>query len=309
MHDFEVTILGCGSATPSLQRNPSAQLLNAAGHYFLIDCGEGTQIQLRKNNIKIQRISHIFISHLHGDHYLGLLGLLQTMHLLGRQTKLTLVCPPELKEIIDLQNKHSQTTIVYEIEYIFTNHKQAELVWEDDKIEVISFPLRHRINCTGFLFKEKPHLKNISKEKLEQYSVPVSEINKLRLGLDALDKKGNTIANEKLTLAASPQRSYAYCSDTTYFEDIIEHIKEVDLVYHEATFLEAEADRAKKTFHSTAIQAATIATKANIKQLLLGHFSARYGHTHGFLEEAIPVFANTIVAQEGATYTISPIKK
>jgi len=159
MHDFEVTVLGCGSATPSLLRNPSAQLLNVAGHSFLIDCGEGTQIQLRKVAAKIQRISHVFISHLHGDHYLGLLGLLQTMHLLGRKTKLTLVCPPELKEIIDLQNKHSQTTIVYEIEYIFTNPKQAELVWEDDKIEVKSFPLRHRINCTGFLFKEKPHLK------------------------------------------------------------------------------------------------------------------------------------------------------
>jgi len=304
MHDFEVTILGCGSATPSLLRNPSAQLLNAAGHYFLIDCGEGTQIQLRRNNIKIQRISHIFISHLHGDHYLGLLGLLQTMHLLGRQTKLTLICPPELKEIIDLQNRHSQTTILYEIDYIFTDPNQAGLVWENDKIEVRSFPLRHRINCTGFLFKEKPHLKNISKEKLSEFNVSVSEINKLRLGMDAIDAKGKTIANDKVTLPAHPQRSYAYCSDTNYFEDIIEHIKEVNLVYHEATFLEAEAERAKKTFHSTAIQAATIAAKANVKQLLLGHFSARYGSTEGFITEAQPVFANTIVAQEGSTYSI-----
>jgi len=304
MNDFEVTILGCGSATPSLLRNPSAQLLNAAGHYFLIDCGEGTQIQLRRNNIKIQRISHVFISHLHGDHYLGLLGLLQTMHLLGRQTKLILVCPPELKEIIELQNKYSQTTIVYEIEYIFTNPKQAELIWEDDKIEIKTFPLRHRINCTGFLFKEKPHPKNISKEKLAQFKIPVSEINKLKLGLDAIDEKGEIIANDKVTLPAQPQRSYAYCSDTNYFEDIIEHIKNVDLVYHEATFLEAEAERAKKTFHSTAIQAATIATKANVKQLLLGHFSARYGNTDGFIIEAKPVFENTLVAQEGSTYKI-----
>jgi ribonuclease Z len=305
MHDFEVTILGCGSATPSLLRNPSAQLLNAAGHYFLIDCGEGTQIQLRKNNIKIQRISHVFISHLHGDHYLGLLGLLQTMHLLGRKTKLILVCPPELKEIIDLQNKHSQTTIVYEIEYIFTNPKQAELVWEDDKIEIKSFPLRHRINCTGFLFKEKPHLKNIVKEKLQEFNVPTSEVNKLRLGLDAIDEKGGTVANDKLTLPAPPQHSYAYCSDTNYFEDIIEHIKGADLVYHEATFLEAELDRAKKTFHSTAKQAATIAGKAEIKQLLLGHFSARYGSTDGFIVEAKPIFENTLVAQEGQTYKIA----
>ncbi len=298
MHDFEVTVLGCGSATPSLLRNPSAQLLNAAGHFFLIDCGEGTQIQLRKNNIKIQRISHVFISHLHGDHYFGLLGLMQTMHLLGRKTKLTLVCPPELKEIIDLQNKHSQNTMVYEIEYIFTNPKQAEKVWEDDKIEVTTFPLRHRINCTGFLFKEKPHLKNIDKEKLKEFKVSVSEINKLRLGLDAIDDKGNTVVNTDVTLPIHPQRSYAYCSDTNYFEDIVEHVKEVDLLYHEATFLNAELERAKKTFHSTAEQAATIASKANVKQLLLGHFSARYGNTDGFIEEAQPFFSNTLVARK-----------
>lgn len=304
MHDFEVTILGCGSATPSLLRNPSAQLLNVAGHSFLIDCGEGTQIQLRKVAAKIQRISHVFISHLHGDHYLGLLGLLQTMHLLGRKTKLTLVCPPELKEIIDLQNKHSQTTIVYEIDYIFTNPKQAELVWEDDKIEVKSFPLRHRINCTGFLFKEKPHLKNIIKEKLDEFDVPTSQVNKLRLGFDAINEEGKNIANDKLTVPAPLQRSYAYCSDTNYYEEIIEHIKGVDLVYHEATFLEAELERAKKTFHSTAKQAATIACKAEIKQLLLGHFSARYGTTDGFILEAKPIFENTLVAQEGQTYKI-----
>jgi ribonuclease Z len=309
MHDFEVTILGCGSATPSLLRNPSAQLLNAAGHYFLIDCGEGTQIQLRRNNIKIQRISHIFISHLHGDHYLGLLGLLQTMHLLGRKTKLTLICPPELKEILDLQNKHSQTTIVYEIEYIFTNPKQEQPVWEDDKIEIKSFPLRHRINCTGFLFKEKPHLKNISKEKLKEFDISVAEINKLRLGFDAIDENGKTVANGILTLPVQPQRSYAYCSDTNYFEDIIEHINKVDLVYHEATFLETELERAKKTFHSTAKQAATIASKAKVKQLLLGHFSARYANTDGFIEEAKPIFENTLVAQEGVTYKISGINK
>lgn len=306
MRDFEVTILGCGSATPSLLRNPSAQLLNAAGHYFLIDCGEGTQIQLRKNNFKIQRISHIFISHLHGDHYLGLLGLLQTMHLLGRKTKLTIICPPELKEILDLQNKYSQTTIVYEIEYIFTDPKQTQKIWEDDQVEVSTIPLRHRINCTGFLFKEKPHLKNISKEKLIEFKIPVSEINKLRLGLDVIDEKNNIIKNESVTLPAPAQRSYAYCSDTNYYENIIEQIKDVDLLYHEATFLLPEIERAKKTFHSTAEQAATIAKKAQVKQLLLGHFSARYGNTDGFIVEAKPVFENTLIAQEGVTYKVTP---
>lgn len=226
------------------------------------------------------------------------------MHLLGRKTKLTLVCPPELKEVIDLQNKYSQTTIVYEIEYIFTNPKQAEKVWEDDKIEVSTFPLRHRINCTGFLFKEKPHHKHIDKEKLKEFKVPVSEINKLRLGLDAIDEKGNAIANAAVTLPAYPQRSYAYCSDTNYYEDIIEHIKETNLLYHEATFLTAEIERAKKTFHSTAQQAAIIAGKANVKQLLLGHFSARYGSTDGFTTEAQTVFTNTLIAQEGTTYKV-----
>jgi ribonuclease Z len=195
--------------------------------------------------------------------------------------------------------------MVYELEYIFTNPKQTEKVWEDDKIEITTFPLRHRINCTGFLFKEKPHLKNIDKEKLKEFKVAVSEINKLRLGLDAIDDKGNAVANTTVTLPAQPQRSYAYCSDTNYFEDIIEHVKEVNLLYHEATFLNAELERAKKTFHSTSEQAATIASKANVKQLLLGHFSARYGSMDGFIEEAQPFFANTLIAEEGTTYKIA----
>ena len=304
MDQLELTVLGCGSATPSLIRNPSAQLLNAAGHFFLIDCGEGTQIQLRKNNVKLQRIGCILISHLHGDHYFGLLGLLQTMHLLGRKTKVTLICPPELKEIIDLQNKHSQTGLTFELEYVFTNPKQKEKVFESDKIEIYSFPLSHRINCTGFLFKEKPGLKKIIKEKLLKSKVSVAEINKLRLGMDALDENGNTILNSDLTQPAPEPRIYAYCSDTIYHEPIIEHIKNANLLYHESTFLNSEADRAKKTFHTTAAQAAAIAKAASVKKLLLGHFSARYGNTRDFLNEAAPVFENTLIAEEGNTYKI-----
>jgi ribonuclease Z len=304
MELFELTVLGCGSATPSLIRNPSAQLLNAAGHFFLIDCGEGTQIQLRKNNIKLQRIGCILISHLHGDHYFGLLGLLQTMHLLGRKAKVILICPPELKEIIDLQNKHSQTGLSFELEYAFTNPKQAEKVFGSDKLEIYSFPLSHRINCTGFLFKEKPGLRKIVKEKLLQHKISVAEINKLRLGMDVQDENGKTILNKELTGSAAPIRSYAYCSDTIYHEPIIEHIKQVNLLYHESTFLHAESDRAKKTFHTTAAEAAAIAKKAEVKQLLLGHFSARYGNTGDFLKEAAPVFENTLIAEEGMTYKI-----
>lgn len=304
MELFELTVLGSGSATPSLIRNPSAQLLNAAGHFFLIDCGEGTQIQLRKNSAKLQRIGCILISHLHGDHYFGLMGLLQTMHLLGRQPKLTLICPPELKEIIDLQNKHSQTYLSFEIEYIFTNPGLAEKVYENKHLEIFSFPLSHRINCTGFKFIEKPGFRSIIKEKLQLHRISVAEISKLRQGFDVEDENGNVVKCEELTHPAPAPRSYAYCSDTIYDERLVEHITDVNLLYHESTFLESEADRAKKTFHTTASQAAMIAKKANAKQLLLGHFSARYGSTEGFMKEAVPQFANTLIAEEGRTYKI-----
>jgi len=302
---FEVTVLGSGSATPSLIRNPSAQLLNAAGHFFLIDCGEGTQVQLRRNSIKLQRIGCILISHLHGDHYFGLMGLLQTMHLLGRQAKITLVCPPELKEIIDLQNKHSQTGLSFELEYVFTGVKGSQKVYENDLMEIISFPLNHRINCTGFLFKEKLGLRKIIKEKLQQHKISVAEINNLRLGLDVMDENGKLVLNADLTEAPKPPRSFAYCSDTIHDENIIPYIKDVNLLYHESTFLDSEIDRAKKTFHTTARQAASIAKLSGAKQLLIGHFSARYGNTADFLKEARPVFENTLLAEEGHTYKIS----
>ncbi len=304
MEIFEITVLGSGSATPSLIRNPSAQLLNAAGHYFLIDCGEGTQIQLRRNSIKLQRIECILISHLHGDHYFGLMGLLQTMHLLGRQAKMTLVCPPELKEIIDLQNKHSQTGLSYELEYVFTNAKEKQKVYENNTLEIHSFPLSHRINCTGFLFKEKIGLRKIIKEKLQQHKISVAMINNLRLGLDVEDENGKFIKNSELTEQPPAPRSFAYCSDTIHDENIIPYVKDVNLLYHESTFLESEIERAKKTFHTTAKQAASIAQKANVKQLLIGHFSARYGNTQDFLDEARTVFESTLLAEEGRTYKV-----
>lgn len=304
MEIFELTVLGSGSATPSLIRNPSAQLLNAAGHYFLIDCGEGTQIQLRKNSLKLQRIECILISHLHGDHYFGLMGLLQTMHLLGRQAKVTLICPPELKEIIDLQNKHSQTGLTFPLEYIFTDVEGEKKVYEDKNVEIFSFPLNHRINCTGFVFREKLGMRKIVKEKLQKHKISVAEIHNLRLGMDVMDMDGKLVKNEEITLAPPAPRSFAYCSDTIHDENIIPYIKGVDFLYHEATFLEAEADRAKKTFHTTARQAASIASMAGAKQLLIGHFSARYGDTAPFLTESTEIFANTLIAEEGKTYKI-----
>jgi ribonuclease Z len=301
---FEVTILGAGSASPTLTRNPSSQLLNLSETYFLIDCGEGTQIQLRKNKLSWAKIDHIFISHLHGDHYLGLLGLLQSMHLLGRKKILHLYCFPELKEIIDIQNKYSFTVLNYEIEYHFLSSKKHEKIAETKHVCIYSFPLNHRIPCVGFLFKELEAPRKIIKENLSKYNVSTAEIHKLRKGLNAFDEKGNEISYQLLTDASYQPRSYAYCSDTKYDERLIDYLKEVDVLYHEATFLNDLKDRAAATFHSTAEQAALIAKKAQVKKLILGHYSARYHSIDYFLVEAEQVFNNVFLAKEGLTFKI-----
>lgn len=296
---FDLLILGSSSASPTSERNPSAQLLNIAERYFLIDCAEGTQVQLRKFKAKFQAIDHIFISHLHGDHFFGLPGLLSSMHLLGRKQDITIYCPPELKQIMDLINKISETTFNYQVNWKFTNDKGLNLIFEDSKVEVYSFPLKHRIYCTGFLFREKPLLRKINKFKLDQLEVSVSEILKLKKGMDAINEKGKAVKNSEVTLDPLPPRSYAYCSDTIFNLKTCDYIKEVDLLYHESTFLEEHAVRAKKTFHSTAKQAAEIALKANVKKLLLGHFSVRYGQLENFIKEAQPVFNNCDLALDG----------
>ena len=301
---FEVTILGAGSASPTLTRNPSSQLLNLSETYFLIDCGEGTQIQLRKNKLSWAKIDHIFISHLHGDHYLGLLGLLQSMHLLGRKKILHLYCFPELKEIIDIQNKYSFTVLNYEIEYHFLSSKKYEKIAETKHVCIYSFPLNHRIPCVGFLFKELESPRKIIKENLSKHNVSTAEIHKLRKGLNAFDEEGKEISYQLLTEASYQPRSYAYCSDTKYDERLIDYLKEVDVLYHEATFLNDLKDRAAATFHSTAEQAALIAKKAQVKKLILGHYSARYHSIDEFLVEAEQVFNNVFLAKEGLTFKI-----
>ncbi|MDP2386057.1 MAG: ribonuclease Z [Bacteroidota bacterium] len=304
MQRFEVTILGTGSASPTTKRNPTAQLLNASERFFLIDCGEGTQVQLRKNKLSMHRIDHIFISHLHGDHYLGLLGLLQSLHLLGRKNPLTLYCFPELKEIIDVQNKYSQTVLNYQINYVYTNPKKSEVIFEDNKITITSFPLQHRIPCCGFIFREKETGRRIVKEALEQHHVSTAEIYKLRKGINAINDNGVEIDFKLLTKSPDKTRSYAFCSDTCYNEDIIQYIMGVDLLYHESTFLKDMKERAKATFHSTAEEAALIAQKAGVKKLLLGHFSARYDDVTPFLTEAQSVFENTLLSNEGEKFKI-----
>ncbi len=305
MLSFELTILGCSSATPTSSRHPTAQVLNVHERFFLIDCGEAAQIQLRRFKIKIQRIDHIFISHLHGDHYLGLPGLLGTMHLLGREKELHLYSPPGLKEIIDTNHYHSKTFLNYDVEFHVLEGKSSARIFEDDKLTVETIPMNHRIPCYGFLFREKEPLRNIIKEKIEEYTIPIQQIHRIKTGEDFIAADGKRIANSELTLPPHPPRSYAYCSDTLYNESYIEQIKNVNLLYHEATFADNMMERAKETHHCTARQAGDIAKKAHAKQLIIGHYSARYRELDMLLTEAKQVFENAVLAIEGETYKVN----
>lgn len=296
---FELLVLGSSSASPTSGRNPSAQLLNISERYFLIDCGEATQIQLRRFKAKFQSIDHIFISHLHGDHFFGLPGLLSSMHLLGRKQAITIYGPPQLKEVMDKINQVSETVLCFPVEWVFTTGETMNLLFEDDKVEVFSFPLKHRIFCTGFLFREKPLLRKIDKYKLDRLNISYADIWALKKGQDVVNNDGVMIRNHDATLDPVPPRSFAYCSDTIARKETVDFVKDVDLLYHESTFLEDKADRAKKTHHTTARQAAEIAKAANVKTLLLGHFSARYGDLEAFLKEATPVFPDCVLATDG----------
>ncbi|MDX2173774.1 MAG: ribonuclease Z [Bacteroidota bacterium] len=301
---FDLLILGSSSASPTAERHPTSQILNIAERYFLIDCGEATQIQLRKYKAKLQAIDHILISHLHGDHFFGLPGLLSTMSLLGRKQKLTIYCPQDLKLIIDTINKASETVLNFEINWQFTNDDGVNLLFEDNKVEVYSFPLKHRIYCTGFLFKEKSLPRNVDKDKLKRLNISVADILKLKKGFDVVNEDGKLIKNKDATIDPPQPRSYAYCSDTIFYKKIVKIIKDVNVLYHESTFLEDKKDRAKKTFHSTAKQAAEIAKLADVKKLLLGHFSARYGNLNSFTDEAKPIFENCELALEGKIFKL-----
>lgn len=304
MQPFKLTILGCSSATPTSKRNPTSQLLNIHDKYFLIDCGEATQIQLRKYKIKFQRISHIFISHLHGDHFFGLMGLLSTLHLLGRKNELHIYCPKGLKEIVEIQNKYSQTFFNYEIHFHLLGEGKNEVIYEDEKVSVETIPLSHRIPCNGFLFREKKRPLNIIKEKIAEYKIPKAVIKTIKAGADYTTESGEIIPNSELTESPILPRSYAFCSDTCYDESIVPIIKNVNLLYHETTFMEDMKKRARETFHSTTVQAGIIAKMAAVKQLLIGHFSARYSNLDLFLDEIKPVFDNTLLAAEGKTIEV-----
>ena len=302
---FTLTILGASGAIPAYGRLTSSQYLNIQNRHFLIDCGEGAQLQLAKTSLSVHRISHIFISHLHGDHYLGLMGLLFTMHLNHRETDLHLYSHRGLDEIILTQLKHSHSVLSYRLHFHELTPGKSEVIYEDDALLVESFPLMHRLACSGFVFREKPKPRRIDKDRLPA-DIKLQHIAQLKVGNDVHDEEGHLLyKNENFTLPPRPSLSYAYCSDTAPFPELTRYIKEVDVLYHEATFMEAEREKAISTFHSTAADAARIAQILNVKKLLIGHFSARYRELDGLLNEARAIFGNTDLAIELSTIEVN----
>jgi ribonuclease Z len=301
---FEVTILGSSSATPVYNRNPTSQLLNCNEKFYLIDCGEGTQQQLIKYGIKANKIDFIFISHLHGDHYFGLIGLLSSLHLNGRVKPMKIFGPEPLIEILNLQFKHSDTTLRYPIEFTPLQADAPVQIFENSDLTVETIILNHRIPCTGFKFKEKKRLRKLVVEKLEQDAVPLEYYPLLKRGLDLTLPNGTVFLNADYTVDSNAPKTYCYCSDTLADGTYLERIKDSTVLYHEATFLHDLLDRAIFTHHSTALQAAEIATATGAGKLLIGHFSSRYKTLQPLLEEAAAVFNNTELALEGVTYLI-----
>ncbi|MFN0030792.1 MAG: ribonuclease Z [Flavobacteriales bacterium] len=303
---FEITILGCGAATPTGRHNPSAQVVNVHDKLFLVDCGEGTQMQMRKYKVRMQRINHVFISHLHGDHYLGLMGFISSMHLLGRKAALHIYGPPELKEIIDLSLRASQTYLEYALVFHPTDDGGKQLIYEDKTLSVFSIPLKHRIFCCGFLFVEKQRQPKVRKESIEELGLIPGQILALKKGQD-IEIEGKIWRNDALCTAPPPPRSYAYCSDTASSETVISNLQGTSCLYHESTFLEEEKKRAKETFHSTAKQAARVASAIEANMLILGHFSSRYSDDEAFRQEASEFFANSILADEGLLVRVNEV--
>jgi len=301
---FSVTILGCSSATPTSDRNASSQLINHNEKLFLVDCGEGTQVQLRRNHFRFIRIDHIFISHLHGDHFFGLVGLISTMHLLGRKNRLHIYAPPELEDVILLQLRISATTLDYPLHFHPTQAEISATIMENNYLEVITLPLNHRIPTTGFIFREKPGLRSINSKAVKEYNVPYTVFEVLKTGSDYTTPDGKVISNEKLTTTPAPSRSYVYCSDTAYYEAVIPAIEGVDVLYHETTFMADKATIAAEKFHSTTVEAATIALKAGVKKLLIGHYSARYDDLQPLCEETKTVFPESYLTLDGMVFDI-----
>ncbi len=305
-NEFELTILGISAATPVLGRHLSAQVLNVQGQYFLIDCGEGTLYRLLESKIKQSRIEQIFISHLHADHTLGLVGLMIYWSMTGRKSAVFIYSPePEkLKAIVCQPLELLGHRWEFEIHFLPTNAEKSELIFENNKVTVYSIPLEHRIAAAGFLFREKKSYPRLNKPILEELAVPHDCYSHIKKGADWTNMEGLTIPNQKLVLPPLHLRSFAYCSDTIYLDSVAQLVQQVDLLYHEATFLHQELEKAERTRHSTALQAATIAQKAQVGQLIMGHFSVRYDDLSFFELEAKSIFAQSRVGEEGKTYAV-----
>jgi len=297
-----VTILGNNSAVPAFDRHPTSQVVTLDGNNYLVDCGEGTQIQMINYKIRRSKISHIFISHLHGDHYFGLIGLINSFGLLSHQQELHIFGPSPLQQIIELQLKVAETHLPFQL-YFHTISEEAILL-DNEKITVKCFRTNHRIECYGFVFTEKKQPRSINPDKTKQYDIPLSFYNNLKNGEDYTQKDGTIIKNELVTEEAPKGKVYAFCADTRYDETIIPHIRDADMIYHETTYLDNLRERAVARFHSTTKQAALIAKKANVKKLLIGHFSSKYDTLEEFEMEAKEVFENSELALEGVAYKV-----
>ena len=304
MEPFRVHILGCGSALPTLHHNASAQVIEIRGKLFLVDCGEGTQVQLRRSRLRFTKISAVFITHLHGDHCFGLIGMLSTFGLLGRMARLAIYAPAALDEMLKSQMKMFCHDFDYEVDFHAVDTTQQQVVYEDRSLTVETIPLEHRMPCCGYLFREKPSLPHIRRDMIDFYQIPISQINNVKAGADWTTPDGEVVKNERLVEPADPVRSYAYCSDTRYIPTLHERIKGVSTLYHESTYGEDNLLMAQKYCHSTARQAALVAREAGVGQLLLGHYSSRYEDEQVLLREAQDVFENTRLTDENDIFDV-----
>ncbi len=304
MEQFEVTILGCGSALPTSRHNGTSQIVNIRGKFFMIDCAEGTQLNLRKSHVNITRINTILLSHLHGDHCLGLAGYVSTLGLLGRTAPLHIYGPKDIESVFKPMISYFSPHLEFEVVYHELDTSQNTLIYEDRSLTIHTIPLTHRVPCCGYLFKEKPGLPHIRVDALERYGIPYSQINNIKNGMDFTTSDGKTISNEELTTPPDAPRSYAFCSDTSFKPDIIPIIRESTLLYHEATYGEDKKDLAQKYAHSTAKEAGIIAREANVGKLVIGHYSQRYEDETVLLRESLKEFPNTELANEGKTFFV-----
>lgn len=304
MEKFEINILGCGSALPTTRHLPSAQVVNFRDKLFMVDCGEGTQLQLRRMRLKFTRLCHLFVSHMHGDHCFGLPGMLSTLGLLGRTGEFVIHAHPDAEKVFRPMLDYFCKDLPFEVRFNSVDPASHGLIYEDRGVEVYSLPLKHRMPTMGFLFKEKQKERHLRPDMIAFWKIPIRDLQSIKEGADWVTPDGDIVPNGALTKPAEASRSYAYCSDTAYHEPLIPLIEGVDLLYHEATFAEDAAPRAKETFHSTARQAATIAKKASVKQLMIGHFSARYEDDSLLLKEAQSIFPKTILAKEGLKHSL-----